>query len=70
MSKYGRLSGDELSLTIDRTLVVIEGERLIISKQVASAVEFLHSVGHRQLADTHLPSPAMREPHLGAMEEK
>lgn len=64
------MSGDELSLTIDRTLVVIEGKRLIVSKQVASAVEFLHNVGHRQLADTHPPSPTMREPHLGAMKEK
>lgn len=68
MPKYKRLSDDDLSLAIDRTRVEIEGQKQLVAKLVAAAIEFQDETGHRQLVDTHILMRAMLEADLAKME--
>ncbi|QYA15916.1 hypothetical protein [Rhizobium sp. AB2/73] len=68
MSKYKRLSDDDLSLAIDRTQVEIEGQKQVVARLVAAAVEFPDETSHRKLVDTHVVMRAMLESELEEME--
>ena len=68
MPKYKRLSDDDLLLAIDRIRVEIEGQKQMVAKLVAAAVEFPDETSHRRLVDMHILMRTMLESDLTKME--
>ncbi|GES43108.1 hypothetical protein RsS62_23600 [Rhizobium dioscoreae] len=68
MPKYKRLADVDLLLAIDRTRVEIEGQKQMVAKLVAAAVESPDESDHRRLVDMHILMRAMLESDLTKME--